>query len=521
MTWHYQRITVLNIVFHPLTSDRLSGIRVTYSGLISFVVGIGSLLTGILFTLITTRSLSPVEFGTWNLIGALITYVTIVEPIASYWSTREIARGIESGRTAFFSSGIFSAGGVLAYVIIAYFISGQVHADKSVVLFAGILVPAIFLNKTLTAINLAWKPQSTSYGTLAFEFTKVPSALLFVYFLHMGLLGAILSTFVATFVSIMILLVYAREKIRERVKKELLRKWLRLSWLSVYPAISNLVFYLDVVVFSIMSGSVIGLAFYSTSFTIASLGAYAALISRAVYTKLLEGGKVKHLEDNLLRFFYLAFPLSAISIVFAKPALFALKPVYVIAVPVVIFLTLRALLHTVDGLFYQSLLGIEKVDIDENSKFKDYLKSNLFFVPTIILIQVSVYVIALLLGLLFLKQYAHETIDLVIYWSIISVGTQIPFTIYYYLLTRKFIKFKINSILLLKYILVCVVVFGITYLLMNQFLIYENNVFKFVPRVLLLVSIGMIVYLFVTYLVDSKTRILFHAILDELKGKSA
>ena len=56
----------------------MSGIRVTYSGLISFVVGLASVFTGIIFVLIVTRQLTPEEFGTWNLIGGLIIYVIII-----------------------------------------------------------------------------------------------------------------------------------------------------------------------------------------------------------------------------------------------------------------------------------------------------------------------------------------------------------------------------------------------------------------------------------------------------------
>ena len=55
----------------------MSGIRVTYSGLISFVVGIGSVFTGLIFTIIVTRRLTPDEFGEWGLIGALTGYVLI------------------------------------------------------------------------------------------------------------------------------------------------------------------------------------------------------------------------------------------------------------------------------------------------------------------------------------------------------------------------------------------------------------------------------------------------------------
>ena len=96
----------------------MSNIRVTYSGLIGLVIGLCTVVTGIIFILIVTRSFTPEELGNWGLIGGLISYVIIIEPMISYWSTREIARDIESGKTAVFSSGIFSIFGILAFLAI-------------------------------------------------------------------------------------------------------------------------------------------------------------------------------------------------------------------------------------------------------------------------------------------------------------------------------------------------------------------------------------------------------------------
>ena len=95
----------------------MSKIRVTYSGLISFVIGIGSLVTGLIFTLIVTRRLTPEEFGEWGLIGALTGYVLMFSPVISYWNTREIARGENSGRTSLQTSTMFSLIAILGYFL--------------------------------------------------------------------------------------------------------------------------------------------------------------------------------------------------------------------------------------------------------------------------------------------------------------------------------------------------------------------------------------------------------------------
>ena len=282
-------------------------------------------------------------------------YVVIVEPIISYWITRETARGIEAGKTAIFTSGIFSMCGILVYIIIGYFVALNSDANQDVILFAVILVPLVFLNKTLTALNLGWKPQSASYGILAFEITKIPGALALVYFLDMGIFGAIIATSIAYIASIIILIIFAKEKIKSKIQFRYMRKWMKLSWVPLYPSLGSMIFSLDVMIFSVITGSVLGLAYYSASMAIGIIVAQSGQIAKGVYPKLLEGGNKIHFNENLMRFFYFSIPFTALSLIIAKPGLFALNPVYQIAVPIVIFLTLRAFVYTLSQLFEQAI----------------------------------------------------------------------------------------------------------------------------------------------------------------------
>ena len=107
----------------------MSEIRVNYSGLISFVVGMMGVFTGFVFTLAITRNLNPLEFGTWNIINNFFGFIIILEPIISYWATREVSRKISSGITALITSGAFSCIGIFLYILIVYFIGGNTDAD--------------------------------------------------------------------------------------------------------------------------------------------------------------------------------------------------------------------------------------------------------------------------------------------------------------------------------------------------------------------------------------------------------
>ena len=59
----------------------MGSIRVTYSGLIGFIISLIGVVTGTIFVIIVTRQLSPEDFGLWTLVGSIVSYVIIINPI--------------------------------------------------------------------------------------------------------------------------------------------------------------------------------------------------------------------------------------------------------------------------------------------------------------------------------------------------------------------------------------------------------------------------------------------------------
>ena len=496
----------------------MAEIRVTYSGLISVAVGLITIITGLLFTIILTRTLDPIEFGTWGIITTLFFSVLQIEPIISYWVTREVARGLESAKTAIFSSGVFSSMGVIIYLIIVHFVHSGTDTNFESIFFAAFLIPIIFLNRVLSGINLGWKPQAVSYGILAAGVSQIPMALIFVFFFDMGVIGIIISVAIANISSIIILAISAREIIKREFQIKFLKKWFRLSWLPFYPGIAGMVHSYDVVIFALMVGSVEGIAFWTAAVLLPNIISNSALVSVAVYAKLLKEGKMDDLRRNITQIFFFAFPLSAIVIVFAEPGLFILNPIYQIVYPIVIIVTFHAILNTLSTVFQSILKGVETVDVDEESTFKQYVKSKLFQIPTLLLIQYSAYIILLMI-MLWVASPDANLIDLLTYWSIILLSTQIPITICYYIMIRKHLQITFELGMILKYLVISLVVFSLTYYLIEQFLEYDNNNFVFIPNVLLFIMIGIFGYISITYLVDSRTKQLVSEIINELKER--
>ena len=217
--------------------------------------------------------------------------------------------------------------------------------------------------------------------------------------------------------------------------------------------------------------------------------------------------------------FYFAIPLAAISITFSKPGLFALNPVYEIAFPVVIFLSIRMIFELMTRTFHQYLTGIEDVDAKLTSSTKEYLKSKLFVLPNLQIIQNVIY-IGILAIVLFLEVDKLEKIDLVIHWAIIALITQIPLALYLGYLVKKNFTIKIEWIRLGKYLVVSIGIFSLCYVLHEEYLVYNTEAIKFVPNLLLFIAIGVIGYLGITYAIDAKIKELFNLILSEIKNKS-
>ena len=497
----------------------MTGIRVTYSGLIAFGVRILSIFTGLIFTVIVTRQLTPEEFGTWGLINGILIYALIINPIINYWVTREIARAENTSSTAMFSSGIFSGAGVVIYLISAYIIGIQSNADLGTLFFAAILIPMIFIHNCFGAINQGYKPQINSYGMLAFEIVKIPSGLIFVYFNQLGVEGAIISTFLAYVSSIFVQGYFSRKKFRSSIQKKHLKKWLKLFWIPTYRRVPSIIQMSDVTVFSVMTGSVLGVAYFTAAKTIGMLVNHVRAFSTALYPKLLESEKEEFLQENLIKLFYFSFPLIAFSITFAEAGLFVLNPAYQIAAPLVLFISIKMFLKTLNQVFFEALQGIEKIDKNENSTFKEYLKSKLIWIPTFDLIRHAVYIGLLAVLLFILVSRTDSMIDLVLYWSVIGVLIEIPLTIYVIRVTKKSFKLKIDMKSSLKYLLTTIVIFGVIGIIMQEYLIFEESIFEFLPSLLPYLICSIVGYFGITYLIDYRTKVLFKAIWNEVLKK--
>jgi O-antigen/teichoic acid export membrane protein len=250
------------------------------------MIGLSSIVLGLLFVLILTRTMSSVDYGTWGLISGLFVYGLIFDHVFTFWAVRNSARGIESTKTSIVSSALFSTLGVVIYIIAAFIVGSEVESNINIIFFGAILIPLIFLNRILTSIISGWKPHIAAFGVLIFTSFEFLAALFLIHYFVMSIIGVIISVAIGYIVSNSVLLFTIRNKIKHKFQFHFLKKWLKLSWLPLYPTIGQSLLLLDITIFTVITGSVVGIAFWSAVMVISKLVESSGSFAGPVYAKL-------------------------------------------------------------------------------------------------------------------------------------------------------------------------------------------------------------------------------------------
>jgi len=497
----------------------LSNIRVTYSGLISFIFGLVTVFVGLFFVIIVTRKLSPDEFGTWSLIGVIIGYFLISERVISYWTTRQIARDEQVGKTSFTSSSIFSFAAIPPYLALVYFLSQQSNAELEPMILGGALIFVFFIYENLHSINLAHKPHATSYGLFILETVKIPTALIFVFFMDLDVTGVILSVLISYVIGIIVQFYFARKKIQGKFNLNILKRWLKLSWMSLYSNIAKFFKSTDVIVYTIITGSVIGIAYYTAGMMIAKIIHHSDNISKPLYAKLLAKGSFDYIPETIGLQMFFAIPLLGIAIIFSKPAMFILNPEYLEVYVITIILAFRVFFAELNGAFGKILQGIDTVDVEKSIKFTSFLKSKIFFVHTIKNIHTGIQLITVIVLLLILHSFGFNELELVIWWALASLIIEIPFVIHLGIHVRKHVQFKFPIIRISKYIAATFAFVFVFFITSDLIITYQISIYDFLPGVILQFILCVGIYIGISYIIDNKTRSLIKSILSEIYSR--
>ena len=114
-------------------------------------------------------------------------------------------------------------------------------------------------------------------------------------------------------------------------------------------------------------------------------------------------------------------------------------------------------------------------------------------------------------------NHSKPELELVIYMAIIALFSQIGYTTVLGIMVKRSISLKIDYKLIFKYSVICIGVFGLTHILMENYLIYEESIFNFLPNLIPFLLLAVLGYIGLTYVFDKRTRNLVKIIIKEIK----
>ena len=180
-------------------------------------------------------------------------------------------------------------------------------------------------------------------------------------------------------------------------------------------------------------------------------------------------------------------------------------------------LAIQVFLSLIHRYFQEILMGIEKVDLYDSS-VTDYVKSHLFLLPSLQIIK-NIFYVTILFIIISIIHESSSLLELLTYWAIISVLIQIPFIVYLFILIKKHILISLGFTQIIVYLVIGIIVFGLTYVLLDSYLQYENELFSFIINLIPYLILGLGGYFLSTFIIDYRTRSLFLSIINEIKKK--
>ncbi len=370
-----------------------NNLRLRYSGLIVFTTQLLGVITGLIFTLLLTRSMSVAEFGIWTNIFDYTPYFILVSGVLPFWVTRFTARDKEGTVVTGAVSQLFIAIiATVAYLPAIYFVSNAIGTIQYLPIYyiAGFYVLTFYLINVFEAALTATKPHATGYGFIIQEIVKVAVALIIILGFKQVFLGAILALVIAPAAQTVYYTILLRRYFKEHISWSYLKQWLRGSPALLYNlAGTQLLAFVFILLF--VYGGTEARAYYQAALSFTTIVGYASSLAISLYPKLL--ANVCSKEEVSLSFktvMMLAIPLATLTMAMSVSFLTVLNTAYAAAWPVLIALTVDTLI-TMLIMFYSSyLMGIEAFDAGGEIHLKELLKSRIFKLFSIPYIQAAV-----------------------------------------------------------------------------------------------------------------------------------
>ncbi|MEM2169966.1 MAG: hypothetical protein QW186_09235 [Candidatus Bathyarchaeia archaeon] len=418
-------------------------IKLRYSGFIIFLFRVISIGTGLLFTLMVTRSISPEEYGILGNLNDILSYFTLTSTIIPFWVTRFIAR-CQSGsfKTGFNMNTLIGFISTAMYALLIPVVMDALQISQKylpVYLVASIIVFESHILTIFEAAIYPRRPENLGFGLFIFEASKLALGYSLIIAMKMSLIGAILSIAVASIIQALFYLRYLFHDLREKAVRDYVGKWFKASLLNVYGILSGRILMLANIFLFIYGGD-LSRAYYGAASAIASIIGYSSFLSSALYPKLLSRPELKDVTLSLKMVSMFVIPMSLGAIILSEQLLLILNPVYGAARLTLIILSLSAFFSVFSSIFESIISGTERIDVEPEISYSKMIRSRLFLLLTLNYVQAAIVVPSVYAVLGSLELNAPEA---TLYFASINTIVNISLTLAKYIIAKKSMPFKI------------------------------------------------------------------------------
>ncbi|MBS7634201.1 hypothetical protein KEJ34_01695 [Candidatus Bathyarchaeota archaeon] len=462
-----------------------------------FLFRLLSVGTGLVFTLLVTRNITLEEYGVYSNIGDTLSYFTLASAIIPFWVTRFTARGRQdSPKTGLIINLLVALASTAVYLITIPNILGilQVSSKYFLTYFVGVfLIVENHIQAVLEAIFYPKRPEMMAFGLLVLEIGKVSLGFLFIIGFRMGLIGVLFSLIASYLVQILFYVRGIRREILGRIRWDYAKRWFKASLINIYGIIGGRILMFANILLFVYSGE-LARAYYGASSAIASIVGYSSSLSFALYPKLLSEANPSDVSSSLKMILMFALPMCIGAIVLSEPLLLILNPLYAVAKPILILLSINALLSAASSVFDSIISGTERLDADEEISYRKMIGSRLFLQQTLTYAQAAV-IVPLMYVILAVGM--PDALTATEYLALINVLTNLSIIVSKYVIASRCLRFDIPWVSLIKYLSASLVM---------SLVLYLTPTLARLSMVAVKVLFGALVYFSLVLLVDKEAR---------------
>lgn len=454
--------------------------------------------------------MSVSEFGIWTNIFDYIPYFAILNGIIPFWVTRFTAREKEGTvKTGTLSQLFIAVIATLIYLPAIFFISNAIGTSQylPIYLIAAFNVLTAYMIIVFESALQATEPHTTGYGFIIQEIVKVAVALTIILGLGQVFLGAISALVIAPIIQSVYYIYRLRNHLKEQFNWTYLKQWLKGAPAFLYNIVGGQLFAFVFILLFLYGGSE-ARAFYQAAASFTVIVGYASSISISLYPKLLANSCTEEeVGLSLKTVLMLAIPLATITMTMAVSFLTVLKSdaAFAAAWPVLIALTVDALV-TILSTFYQSILmGVENFDAAGQISLRGLVKSKIFKIFSLPYIQAAFALPATYFVLTQLPTDGPALTALAVVGILLvaHLGT----LIYFAVASRSYIRVPIACKSIAKYVLAALLMGVLLYLLPTP-----TTLMATIGKTL----IGFGAYVVILLVIDAQARELIKLIWQEI-----